>query len=258
MTKPYSPIPNQFRQDLIARKTLIGCWCGLTNPLSAEILGQAGFDWLLVDGEHSANDFKDFVSQLMALKDSPSAPIVRPQWSEPVIVKRLMDIGFFNFLFPFIETEEQAKAVVAATRYPPEGIRGVSLMQRGNKFGYLPDYHSRVNENVTVLVQIESLEGLNNVDAIARVEGVDGLFIGPSDLSVALGHFGNPMHLEVQEAMQRIVDAGKAAGTAVGILAPVEEHARKYMEMGMTFVAVGADLGIFKNATLELRKKYKD
>ena len=257
MTQPYSGIPNQFRQDLIAQKPLIGCWCAMSSPVSAEILGQAGFDWLLIDGEHSANDFKDFMLQLMALKDSASAPVVRPQWSEPVIVKRLMDLGFFNFLFPFIETEEEAKAIVAATRYPPEGTRGVALMQRGNKFGYIPDYPEKVNENVAVLVQIESLKGLDNVEAIAKVDGVDGLFIGPSDLSVALGHFCQPMHPEVQEAMQRIIAAGKAAGKSIGIIAPVEEQARMYLEMGVNLVAVGADLAVFKNATLELRQKFK-
>ena len=256
MTTPYSGIPNQFRQDMLARKNLIGCWCAMSSPISAEILGQAGFDWLLVDGEHSANDFKDFMYQLMALKDSASAPIVRPQWSEPVIVKRLMDLGFYNFLFPFIETEEQAKAMVAATRYSPDGMRGVALMQRGNKFGYITDYPEKINQNVGVLVQIESLEGLENVEAIAKVDGVDGLFIGPSDLSVAMGHFCQPMHPEVQEAMQRIIAAGKAEGKTVGIIAPVEEQARMYLEMGVNLVAVGADLGIFKNSTLELRKKF--
>ena len=229
----------------------------MSSPIGAEILGQAGFDWLLIDGEHSANDFKDFMLQLMALKDSASAPVVRPQWSEPVIVKRLMDLGFYNFLFPFIETEEQAKAIVAATRYPPDGIRGVALLQRGNKYGYIADYPEKINENVSVLVQIESLQGLENVEAIAKVEGVDGLFIGPSDLSVAMGHFCQPMHPEVQEAMQRIIAAGKAAGKSVGIIAAVEEQARMYLEMGVNFVAVGADLGILKNATLELRKKFK-
>ncbi|MDA0348831.1 MAG: aldolase/citrate lyase family protein [Verrucomicrobia bacterium] len=257
MTTPYSGIPNQLRQDLLARKPLIGCWCAMSSPIGAEILGQAGFDWLLIDGEHSANDFKDFMLQLMALKDSASAPVVRPQWSEPVIVKRLMDLGFYNFLFPFIETEEQAKAIVAATRYPPDGIRGVALLQRGNKYGYIADYPEKINENVSVLVQIESLQGLENVEAIAKVEGVDGLFIGPSDLSVAMGHFCQPMHPEVQEAMQRIIAAGKAAGKSVGIIAAVEEQARMYLEMGVNFVAVGADLGILKNATLELRKKFK-
>ena len=229
----------------------------MTSPIGTEILGHAGFDWILVDGEHAPNDFQSFVAQLMALKDSSSAPVVRPQWAEPVILKRLLDIGFFNFLMPFIGSEEEAVAAVAATRYPPEGMRGVSLMHRGNKFGYLPDYHTKVNENITVMVQIESRDGLKNVEAIARVDGVDGLFIGPSDLSVALGHFNDPMHPEVQDAMQRIVAAGKAAGTAVGILAPVEEHARRYLDMGMTFVAVGADLGLLKNATLDLRKKFK-
>ncbi len=258
MTQSYNPLPNNFRQDLIAGKPLIGCWCGMTSTISAEILGQAGFDWLLIDGEHAPNDITSFVAQLMALKDSPSAPIVRPQWAEPVIVKRLLDSGFFNLLFPFIETVEEAQAAVASTRYPPAGIRGVSMAQRGNKYGYVQDYHATVNDNITVLVQIESQKGLDNVESIAKVDGVDGLFIGPSDLSVALGHFNDLMHPEVQSAMERIVEAGRAANTPVGILAPVEAHARKYLEMGMTFVSVGTDLGLFKNATSELRKKFKD
>jgi 2-dehydro-3-deoxyglucarate aldolase len=257
MSEPYTPLPNKFRQDLIAGKTLIGCWCGMTNPISTELLGYAGFDWLLIDGEHAPNDLSSFVTQLMALKDSPSAPIVRPQWAEPVIIKRLLDSGYFNFLFPFIETAEEAQAAVAATRYPPAGIRGVSMAQRGNKYGYVADYHATVNENITVLVQIESQKGLDNVEAIAQVDGVDGLFIGPSDLSVALGHFNELMHPEVQEGMERIIEAGRAAGTPVGILAPIEEHARKYLDMGMTFVSVGTDLGLFKTATLDLRKRFK-
>lgn len=257
MTTPYQNIPNQFRKDLLAGKTLIGCWCSMTSPIGAEILGQAGFDWLLVDGEHAPNDLASFVQQLMALKDSPSAPVIRPQWAEPVILKRLLDSGVSNFLMPFISTVEEAEAAVAATRYPPEGIRGVSLATRANKFGYIENYHARANDNITVLVQIESREGLNNVEAIARVDGVDGLFIGPSDLSIALGRFGDLMHEDVQNAIKRICKAGKAAGTAVGILAPVEEHARQYLDMGMTFVAVGSDIGLFKASTLELRKKFK-
>jgi 2-dehydro-3-deoxyglucarate aldolase len=257
MTTPYNPLPNQFRKDLIDKKPLIGCWSTMTSHISAEILGQAGFDWLLIDGEHSANDLQTFVTQLMALKDSPSAPIVRPQWAEPVIIKRLLDIGFFNFLFPFIGTAEEARQVVAATRYPPEGIRGVSMMHRGNRYGYETDYHATVNDNLAVIVQIESVEGLNNAEAIGRVEGVDCLFIGPSDLSVALGHFNNPLHPEVQEAIQKILKAGQATGTAVGILAHVEEHAHRYLEMGLNFVSVGADAAIMKTGSLELRKRFK-
>ncbi|CAH0165702.1 5-keto-4-deoxy-D-glucarate aldolase [Rahnella aquatilis] len=133
-------IPNRFRQDLLQGKTLIGCWSALSSPISTEVLGLAGFDWLLLDGEHAPNDVSTFVPQLMALKGSRSAPVVRPQFNDPVVIKRLLDIGFYNFLVPFVETQEQAELAVASTRYPPAGIRGVSVSHRSNMFGTVPDY----------------------------------------------------------------------------------------------------------------------
>ena len=258
MTQPYQGIPNQFRRDLLDKKRLIGCWCMMASPISAEVMGKAGYDWILLDGEHAPNELSDFVAQLMALKDSPTAPLVRPQWADPILVKRLMDIGFFNFLFPMIGSAEEAKAAVAATRYPPEGIRGVALMHRGNQYGYVSDYHDKVNENVAVIAQIESLDGLNNVEEIAKVDGIDGIFIGPSDLSTVLGHFNDPMHLEVQDAVKRIFEAGRAADTAVGILAHVEDHARRYLDMGLNFVSIGADLALLKGGSLALRERFRD
>jgi 2-dehydro-3-deoxyglucarate aldolase len=251
------PIPNTFRQDLLAGKKLIGCWASLASHITTEILGYAGFDWLLIDGEHAPNDFQSFITQLMALKDSVSAPVVRPQWAEPVMIKRLLDIGFYNFLMPFIESGEQARAVVAATRYPPQGIRGVGTAHRSNRYGYAPDYFARINDNISVMVQIESVKALKNIDEIAAVDGVDGLFIGPSDLSAGIGHFGQPMHPEVQQAMEAIVKSAKAHGKPTGILAPVEKDARHYLEMGMTFVAVGGDVGLFKSASKALCDRFK-
>jgi 2-dehydro-3-deoxyglucarate aldolase len=251
------PIPNTFRQDLLAGKKLIGCWASLASHITTEILGYAGFDWLLIDGEHAPNDFQSFITQLMALKDSPSAPVVRPQWAEPVMIKRLLDIGFYNFLMPFVESGEQARAVVAATRYPPQGIRGVGTAHRSNRYGYAPDYFARINDNISVMVQIESVKALNNIDDIASVDGVDGLFIGPSDLSAGIGHFGQPTHPEVQQAMETIVKSAKAHGKPTGILAPIEKDARHYLEMGMSFVAVGGDVGLFKSASKALCDRYK-
>jgi 2-dehydro-3-deoxyglucarate aldolase len=220
------------------------------------VLGLAGFDWLLVDGEHAPNDVTSFVPQLMALKDSVSAPVVRPPWNEPVIIKRLLDAGFHNFLLPFVENAEQAAAAVASTRYPPRGIRGVSVSQRGNRFGTVPDYLKISDDNITVLVQIESRPGLENVDAIAAVDGIDGVFVGPQDLAAALGHLGNPSHPDVQKAMRHLFDRTRAAGKAAGTLAPVEADARRYMEWGASFVAVGSDLGLFRSATQALRDKF--
>jgi len=255
-TGPYSPFPNTYKQRLLAGERLIGCWCSLANPITTEVLGVAGFDWLLLDGEHSPNDVTTFVPQLMALKDSPSAPIVRPSWNNPVELKRLLDAGFYNFLIPFIESAEEAARAVAATRYPPQGFRGISVSQRSNRFGTVPEYFAKVNEHICVMVQIESRKGVAAAAAIAGTEGVDGIFVGPSDLAAGYGHLGNPNHPDVQAAMAQVFAAAKAAGKAIGILAPVEADARRYLELGATFVAVGSDLGVFRNGTQALRDKF--
>jgi 2-dehydro-3-deoxyglucarate aldolase len=253
---PYSGIPNRFKRDLREGKQLIGCWSSLANPFTTEILGLAGFDWLLLDGEHSPNDLNSFILQLMALKDSPSAPVVRPQWNDTVQIKRLLDAGFYNFLIPFVETAEEAARAVAATRYPPEGVRGVSVSMRGNRFGTIADYHKISNQHISVALQIESRVGVDNIEAICAVDGVDCVFIGPSDLAAGFGYLGNPLHPEVQGAMQHVFEVARAAGVPVGILAPDEGDARRYMGMGATMVAVGSDQGAFRAATQALRDKF--
>lgn len=249
--------PNRFRQRLLNGETLIGSWCGLANPITTEVLGLAGFDWLLLDGEHAPNDITTFVPQLMALKGSASAPVVRPPCNEPVIIKRLLDIGFYNLLIPFVETEEQARLAVASTRYPPAGIRGVSVSHRSNMYGTLPEYNATVNDNISVLVQIETQLSVDNIDAIAAVDGVDGIFVGPGDLSAALGYLGQPAHPEVVKVIKHIFERAKAAGKPSGILAPVEADARRYLEWGAGFVAVGSDLGVFRSATQALCDRFK-
>ena len=257
MTKqPYSAFPNQFRQDLIAGKRLIGCWCSLANPITTEVLGLAGFDWILIDGEHSPNEVTTMIPQLMALKDSVSAPVVRPHWNDPVMIKRLLDAGFYNFMIPFVESEDDARRAVAATRYPPEGIRGVSVAQRNNRYGTVKDYFKVINHNITVMVQIESPAGVQEIEAICAVPGVDGIFIGPSDLAASYGHLNDPQQPAVQAAMEIVFAAAKKQGKPVGILAPLEADARRYMDMGATFVAVGSDLGAFRTATQAMHDKY--
>jgi 2-dehydro-3-deoxyglucarate aldolase len=253
---PYSAFPNSFKRRLLAGETLIGCWCSLANPITTEVLGVAGFDWILLDGEHSPNDPISFIPQLMALKDSVSAPIVRPSWNNPVELKRLLDGGFYNFLIPFVENAEEAARAVAATRYPPQGFRGVSVSQRSNKFGSIKDYFTGVNDQICVMVQIESRKGVAAAAEIANVDGIDGIFVGPSDLAAGFGHLGNANHPEVQDAMAQIIAAAKAAGKPIGILAPVEADARRYMAQGVTFVAVGSDLGVFRGGTQALRDRY--
>ena len=258
MRPPYTAFPNRFRQALLAGQTLIGCWVSLGSPITTEVLGVAGFDWLLLDAEHAPNDVLSLIPQLMALKDSPSAPVVRPPWNDTVLIKRLLDAGFFNFLIPFVETTEQARSAVAATRYPPQGVRGVSVSQRGNRYGAQADYFSSVNAQIAVIVQIESAAGVAAAAEIAAVDGVDCLFIGPSDLAAGLGHFGQPNHPDVQVAIASVLAAARAAGKPVGILSPAEADARRYLAQGMTFVAVGSDLGLLRTQSQALADKYRD
>lgn len=257
-TAPYSAFPiNSFKQRLRANDRLIGCWCSLANPITTEVLGLAGFDWLLLDAEHSPNDVLTLIPQLMALKDSVSAPVVRPPANEPVIIKRLLDAGFHNFLIPFVESAQAARDAVAATRYPPQGIRGVAMVQRNNRYGTVPDYFKIANDNMTVLVQIESRAGIDAVAEIAAVDGVDGVFVGPSDLAAALGHIGNPSHPDVQAAITHLFAAIKAQGKPIGILTPVEADARRYLEQGASFVAVGNDIGLFRAQTQALAERFR-
>jgi 2-dehydro-3-deoxyglucarate aldolase len=255
---PYSAFPNNFRSALRGGQRLIGCWCSLASPISTEVLGLAGFDWLLLDAEHSPNDVLSLIPQLMALKDSRSAPVVRPPSNEPVVIKRLLDAGFSNFLIPYVESAQEAHNAVAATRYPPQGVRGVSVSQRNNRYGTVPDYFRIANDNMTVLVQIESLAGLAAASEIAAVDGVDGIFVGPSDLAAGLGHIGNPGHPEVQAAIAQVFAIAKAKGKPVGTLAPVEADARRYLEQGASFVAVGSDLGVFRAGTQALADRFRN
>lgn len=256
MSTVYTPIPNTFRRDILASRKLIGCWSSLTSPITMEILGIAGFDWLLLDTEHAPNDLQSLMLQLMALKDSASAPVVRPPSNDAVFIKRLLDLGFVNLLVPMIESAEEARRAVAATRYPPQGIRGVSGVQRGNRYGSQPDYAARIDDNVCVLLQIESRAGVAALDEILAVPGVDGLFIGPSDLSAACGHFGAPNHPEVQAVIADVLARTRAAGKAAGILTTVEADAQRYVAQGFQFVAVGSDQTLFRAVTQGLRDRF--
>ncbi len=255
---PYQPYPNRFKRDLLAGKKLIGCWSSLSSAITTEVLGVAGFDWILLDGEHSPNDMSTYIPQLMALKDSVSAPVVRPSSNNVVEIKRLLDAGFYNFLVPFVESADEARQCVAATRYPPQGIRGVSVSQRSNRYGTVTDYFTGANAQMCVMVQIESAKGVAAAADIAALDGVDCLFVGPSDLAAGLGHLGNANHPDVQSAIAVVFAAANAAGKPSGILAPVEAEARRYLAMGATFIGVGSDLGLFRNATQALRDKFRD
>lgn len=252
-----SLMPNPLKAALRDRRNLIGCWLSLGSPITTEVAGVAGFDWLLIDLEHAPNDVLSLIPQLMALKDSASAAIVRPSWNDTVEIKRLLDAGAANLLIPFVEDAEQARLAVAATRYPPQGIRGVSVSHRGNRYGAIKDYHARCNDEIGLLVQIENRTGVTNAASIAAVDGVDGLFIGPSDLAASYGHLGQASHPEVQAAIAQVVQAAQIAGKSCGILAPIEADARRYLAQGINFVGVGSDLGVLRMGTQALADKFR-
>jgi 2-dehydro-3-deoxyglucarate aldolase len=256
LSSPYQPLPNRFRAALRNRERLIGCWSSLASPIVTELFGGIGFDWILLDAEHAPNDELTLIPQLMALKDSRSAPIVRPPANDSVIIKRMLDAGFFNLLIPFVDSADDARRAVAATRYPPQGIRGVSVGHRGNRFGSVTDYLQVVNDNICVVVQIESRAAVSAIDEILAVEGVDGVFVGPSDLAAAYGHLGNANHADVQATIAHVFERAKAAGKPCGILAHVQQDADRYLDMGATMVSVCADMGLLRSAALGVRQHF--
>ncbi|MBB5215881.1 4-hydroxy-2-oxoheptanedioate aldolase [Parapusillimonas granuli] len=252
-------LTNTFKRALAAKQPQIGLWVGLANGYSAEICAGAGFDWLLIDMEHAPNTLQSALAQLQAVAPYPVSPVVRPAWNDAVQIKQILDAGAQNLLVPMVQSAEEAAAAVAAVRYPPAGIRGVgSAIARSSRWNRIPDYLIRANQEMCVLVQIETPQGLAALDGILEVEGVDGVFIGPADLSASMGHLGNPGHPEVAQAIEsaiaRIVRSGKAAG----ILQANKDLARQYLQWGATFVAVGVDATLLARATEALAQSFKE
>ena len=248
---------NAFKAALAANKLQIGLWSSLCNNIAAEIISDSGFDWILLDTEHSPNEIPDLVEQLQALRGGTATPIVRPAWNDAVLAKRALDIGAQTLLFPYVQNVEEAKRAVASTRYPPQGIRGVSVAARASRYGRTPGYLGKANAEICVLVQVETREAMTQLEAIAGVEGVDGVFIGPSDLAASLGHLGNPAHPDVQAAIHDAVTRLKKVGKPAGILTGNDEEIRRYIEWGYLFVAVGSDVGLLAKSADTLAKKFK-
>ena len=250
---------NAFKHALAQGKLQIGLWSSLCSNIAAEIISESGFDWMLLDTEHSPNEIPDLVQQLQAMQraSSTATPIVRPAWNDAVLIKRILDIGAQSVLIPYVQNADEARAAVASTRYPPKGIRGVSVAARASRYGRTPGYLTKANDEICVLVQVETRAALSELDAIARVEGVDGVFIGPSDLAASLGHLGNPQHPDVQKVIEECARRLRALGKPAGILTGNDEEIRRYIGWGYQFVAVGADVGILRGAADALAKKYK-
>ena len=249
---------NQFKLEIQQPgRALIGLWLGLADPYCAELSATAGFDWLLIDGEHAPNDVRSILSQLQAVAAYPAHVLVRPPVGDVHLIKQLLDIGALTLLIPMVETAEQAALLVSATRYPTAGIRGVgSALARASRWNAIPNYLASADADICLIVQAETIQALRNLDAIAAVEGVDAVFIGPADLAASMGHLGNAEHVEVQHAIQDAIQRIQTAGKPVGILALDETVAKRYMAMGCRFVAVGVDALLLASASRELAQRF--
>lgn len=248
---------NPFKRALKAGHQQIGLWSSLASHVSVEILAGAGFDWLLLDMEHAPNELPMVHSQLQACAGTSTHPVVRPPWNDMVTIKRLLDSGAQTLLIPYVETEDEARDAVAFTRYPPDGVRGYASAARASGFGRIKDYPKLCADEICVLVQIESRLGLENLEKIAAVEGIDGVFIGPGDLSAALGHVGDIKHADVQAAVEASISRIVATGKPAGILIGDEALARRYIELGCTFTAVGSDIGLLARNAEQLAARFK-
>jgi 4-hydroxy-2-oxoheptanedioate aldolase len=249
---------NVFKRALQRGEVQIGLWQALADPYAAEICAGSGFDWLLFDGEHAPNDLRSLLGALQAVAPYPVQPVVRVPQGDAALIKQVLDIGATTLMVPMVESAEQAAALVRAMRYPPQGVRGVgSAIARSARWARYPNYLHEANDRVCLLVQVETHQALAQVEAIAAVDGVDGVFIGPSDLAASMGWLGQPAHREVRGAIEQAIHAIACAGKAPGILCADEALARHYLALGARFVAVGVDTSLLVRATTALAAAFK-
>ncbi|MFK7871181.1 MAG: HpcH/HpaI aldolase/citrate lyase family protein [Roseobacter sp.] len=254
------PAPlNPFKKALSDGKTLIGCWLGLADRYPAQIMGHAGFDWLVIDGEHSPNDLRTIRDQLAALEHSPSHAVVRVPVGETWMIKQVLDAGAQTILVPMVESAEQARQLVRACRFPPGGDRGVGYqLAPASNFGMVDDYGRTADAQICLIVQVENRKGLAALDEILEVEGVDGVFVGPADLSADLGHIDDVTHPDVQKTVMDTIRKIDAAGMPAGFLALNDEMNAASLEAGARFVAVGVDIAFMLSGAKATAAKWKD
>lgn len=251
-------IVNPFKAGLETGRTQFGLWLGIPDPSVAEMLAAAGFDWLVVDHEHGPFELRDVMAHLQAMAPYDVAPIVRPVAGDAALLKKLCDVGAQSFIVPMIDTAEQAREVVAAVKYPPQGRRGLGTsMARAARWNTLPGYLTKANEEMCVIVQAETVTAIENLEAIAGTEGVDGVFIGPSDLSASMGHVGDVAHPEVVHAVGEALKTIRAAGKHAGLLCLDESRLRHFIDCGANFVGVGVDTLLMGNAARRLAASCK-
>ncbi len=254
---PLELLPNRFKRALAAGEPQIGLWLSLASPAATEVAAGAGFDWLLIDMEHAPNELPDVAHHLRAAEGGTAEPVVRVPWNDPVTVKRLLDIGARSLLFPFVQSADEARHAVAATRYPPDGIRGFAGTTRANRYGRIRDYAKRAAAEICVLVQCETRRAVARIPEIAALDGIDGIFIGPADLAADMGHLADTQHAEVQAAILAAGATIRAAGKAAGFLSLREDETRRVLAGGFTFVAVGTDVALLARQTEALARAFK-
>ena len=248
---------NAFKRALKAGRPQIGLWSSLSSSYSVEVIAGAGFDWILLDSEHSPADIENLLTQLQAAAPYPTHAVVRVPWNDMVTMKRTLDVGAQSLLIPYVCSAEEAKAAVSYTRYPPAGVRGVAGTTRATRFGRVKDYAKRAHEEICVLVQVETEQALKSIEAICAVDGVDGVFIGPADLHASMGYPGEIANPKVKPLIDEAIRRIRKSGKAPGILTPSETDARHWLECGALFVAVGADVGILARGAEALAAKFK-
>ncbi|TFH54823.1 aldolase/citrate lyase family protein [Glutamicibacter arilaitensis] len=251
--------PDSSLKDALkdADHSLAGVWVCSASPLIAEICAGAGFDWLFIDAEHSPNDLQNVLAQLQAVRSYPVVPVVRPAVNDPVLIKQYLDLGVQSLIIPMVNDAQQAAAAVAACQYPPKGVRGVgSALARSARWNRIPEYLTRADDTITIMVQIEADEAVRNVEEIVATPGVDGIFIGPSDLAASMGVIGQQSHPDVVAAVLKSINAAKAAGKYAGVNAFDQKSAREYMDAGADYVGVGADVSLLARATEALAASF--
>lgn len=249
---------NAFKRALAAGETQIGLFLGMANAYAAEVVATAGFDWLLIDGEHGPNDLRSIIEQLQALGQYPVRPVVRTVDHDVARIKQLLDGGVQTLMVPMVESAADAEKLVRAMRYPPHGIRGVgTALARAARWNGVDGYFAKADQEMCLIVQIESTAGLAGLDAILRVEGVDAVFIGPSDLAASMGYLGNPGHPEVKAAVEGAIRRIAAAGKAAGVFSADPVAAEAYRQIGASFLLVGVDALLLRNASVALADKFK-
>ncbi len=253
------PVPeNKFKKRLKSGQVQIGCWGGMADAYATEMLGTAGFDWILIDGEHAPNDMRSILAQLQALSGSQSSPVVRLPAASEVLVKQVLDIGAQTILIPMIESPQEAEAMVRAVRYPPNGCRGVgAALARASNFSGIADYVQTADAQICLLLQVENLAGMDALDDILKTDGVDGVFIGPADLAADMGYPGQTAHAAVRTKVFDALASIKASGKAAGILSTDDEFSQKCIDMGVEFTAVGIDVLHYVQSLRKLAAKFK-